>query len=103
MECRDRDNDSIGGGGYNNINLLRNGRGKQEWNGKCQILLRNLSQCDSILNFAKINSWKFLHSFWTGFEVNAFKIAFKDNKILFQIVIWVNLTQLTLLGHFQEK
>lgn len=28
MECRDRDDDSIGGGGYNNINLLRNGRGE---------------------------------------------------------------------------
>lgn len=29
MECRDRDDeDSIGGGGYNNINVLRNGRGK---------------------------------------------------------------------------
>lgn len=28
MECRDRDDDSIGGGGYNNINLMRNGRGK---------------------------------------------------------------------------
>lgn len=29
MECRDQDEDSIsGGGGYNNINLLRNGRGK---------------------------------------------------------------------------
>lgn len=29
MECRDRDDDSIGGGGYNNINLLRNNRGKE--------------------------------------------------------------------------
>lgn len=28
MECRDRDDESVGGGGYNNINLLRNGRGK---------------------------------------------------------------------------
>lgn len=30
MECRDRDDDSVGGGGYNNINLLRNGRGKRQ-------------------------------------------------------------------------
>lgn len=28
MECRDDEN-SVGGGGYNNINLLRNGRGEK--------------------------------------------------------------------------
>lgn len=30
MECRDRSDDDsmMGGGGYNNINLLRNGRGE---------------------------------------------------------------------------
>ena len=30
MECREMHDgdDSVGGGGYNNINLLRNGRGK---------------------------------------------------------------------------
>lgn len=28
MECRDRDSDSIGAGGYNNISLMRNGRGE---------------------------------------------------------------------------